>query len=395
MWPTLTLLLWGCSPGDAASTDSVAQDGDDDGYTEDEGDCDDIEPSVYPNALELSDGLDNDCDGLTDEPVSGDLDGGSLLVVPTSDGLTWLDSGLSPRASHAWVDLVPACDQDCFGEGTSTDGDGILASYVEDNQAYSGGVIRVAQDGQIDWSLRGLAFPHDVVRDPVEGTVIVAEAYAYVGWFAGDGSSDTPIRQLDPDTEGYVSGTPNGLDLITHDGRTTLLICSRDGVLTQWDITTPGAPVRLWRFPALGDLSAPHGAVVRELDGTFYLLYAHTWGGVETGDGSIGVASMADPSEPPLYLADLVVPALHPGFDFLRGVELTTSGDLLITDSGDQFVDQGPAQGRIWRAPLPALTATGATGVEDESQVFVELTELTELTSELPMPFEGRLSPIP
>ncbi len=43
------------------------------GMTDEGGDCDDLDPSTYPAADEICDGLDNDCDGATDEePVDGD-----------------------------------------------------------------------------------------------------------------------------------------------------------------------------------------------------------------------------------------------------------------------------------------------------------------------------------
>ena len=63
------------------------------GYAADSTDCDDLEPSKNPGATELCDGLDNDCDGVTDEDdaadtptwsLDGDNDGfggGSAAVV--------------------------------------------------------------------------------------------------------------------------------------------------------------------------------------------------------------------------------------------------------------------------------------------------------------------------
>ena len=42
-------------------------DNDNDGYTENQGDCNDTNASVYPDATELEDNIDNDCDGDIDE----------------------------------------------------------------------------------------------------------------------------------------------------------------------------------------------------------------------------------------------------------------------------------------------------------------------------------------
>jgi PKD repeat protein len=71
---------------------SIVDDDDDgDGYTDKQGDCDDTDPAINPDAQEVCDGKDNDCDGQIDEteihftsPVDGStINSSSTLVTGT------------------------------------------------------------------------------------------------------------------------------------------------------------------------------------------------------------------------------------------------------------------------------------------------------------------------
>ena len=59
--------LNGCRNGACIELPGESIDLDVDGYTQADGDCDDNNDQVYPDALEQCDELDNDCDGLIDE----------------------------------------------------------------------------------------------------------------------------------------------------------------------------------------------------------------------------------------------------------------------------------------------------------------------------------------
>ncbi len=105
-------------------------DHDGDGFSLREGDCDDTNAAIYPGASDVSDGVDNDCDGLIDEgspDADDDADGFTDLEGDCNDA----DIGIYPGA----VELLNGIDDNCDGridEGTTAfddDGDG----YSEDD----------------------------------------------------------------------------------------------------------------------------------------------------------------------------------------------------------------------------------------------------------------------
>jgi hypothetical protein len=97
--------------GDLGTPGSVNDpcDLDEDGFTPVDGDCDDLTATVYPNANEVCDGLDNDCDSLVDL-LDDDLDGVIMYADTDSDG--YGDAGASLEVCDALEGYV-LDDSDC------------------------------------------------------------------------------------------------------------------------------------------------------------------------------------------------------------------------------------------------------------------------------------------
>ena len=145
------VFLAACAPegGSVPSDPAAPADADGDGVASPE-DCDDEDPTVYPGALELCDGVDNDCDGRVDDEdeIAGTT---GTLGFADDDGDGHGDPGESLRAcvlpegfveddtdcDDRDADKHPAAPETC--DGLDNDCDGLVDDLDEDLDA-SGGV---------------------------------------------------------------------------------------------------------------------------------------------------------------------------------------------------------------------------------------------------------------
>lgn len=85
-------------------------DQDGDGWTVQQGDCDDVDAAVNPGAQDVCDGLDNNCDGSIDNDVDGDN------VLPC------VLAGVGDDCDNADPTVYPGAAQVCDGIDHNCDG---------------------------------------------------------------------------------------------------------------------------------------------------------------------------------------------------------------------------------------------------------------------------------
>ncbi len=191
-------------PASGWDTDSASMSGGED--------CDDTDNTIYPNATELCDGQDNDCDGSlasvesdldSDGYVACSIDGGGWDGSSTPTGYDDCDDAESTTNPGAAEQVADGVDNDC---------DSVETCYADVDGDGFGDPSATAETGSsnfnCDRDFKGLADDSDDCDDTDETVYLGADELCDGQDNACAGSIDTD--EIDNDSDGYVECSDDG-----------------------------------------------------------------------------------------------------------------------------------------------------------------------------------------
>jgi hypothetical protein len=195
--------IWPGAPETSNSTMDRNCDGvfgydvDGDGWLVEEGDCDDGDAEVSPEAVEICDGRDTDCDGAVDPDELADVDGdGHLACEDCADAV----ANVHPGAEE----LCDGRDNDCDGlilpDEADMDGDGVPAcagDCDDEEDAVAPGLPEDCEDG---------------LDNDCDGTVDLDADEDGDGWGTCEGDCDDSNAEVNPDAVELCNGVDDDCD---------------------------------------------------------------------------------------------------------------------------------------------------------------------------------------
>ncbi len=192
------------------TTGGIDENLDGDAYSVCQGDCVDTDPGINPGAAEITcDGIDQNCNGLTDDTPDSDADGFTVCLdcddtnPAVYPGATEVCDGVNNDCDHpAWPDTTGSIDEDL-----DTDGYSVCQGDCADlNPAINPGTSEITCDG-IDQNCNGLA---DDAPDADSDTYTVCAGDCNDGNPAiNPGASEITCDDIDQNCNGFSDDNPD------------------------------------------------------------------------------------------------------------------------------------------------------------------------------------------
>ncbi|MFM7203432.1 MAG: putative metal-binding motif-containing protein [Myxococcota bacterium] len=262
--PTLSPTPTGTPNGTATPSSTPEVDLDGDGFTASEGDCNDQDASINPDAAEISDGKDNNCNGQTDELASeldDDGDGFSEAQGDCND----TDPDIYPGATEEPYDGI---DQDCLeGDLTDVDEDGFNGIEVvsgetldctdTDDTIYPGATETCNGkddncDGSIDEGLQ-LTVYLDADSDGYGSSTSLKSCSVPTGYVTVSGDCNDSEQNINPAATETCNGKDDNCNSSTDEGVSQTYYQDLDGDGFGSTVTSSGCTVPAGYVTKSGD----------------------------------------------------------------------------------------------------------------------------------------------